>query len=337
MNARLSLVWCLTLWLCAALGACGAAKGEAAATADVEVSAGEGGLRGGDAGDGSSGDGGSADGGSADGGSWPLTAPATIGGKRPAKVLVPKGYKAEKARPVVVLLGGYDYFAKDLDDWVDLSGRVDSGDFVLVLPDGLVDQDGSPFWNATDTCCDWYGTGVDDVGYLLGLLDELQAKVRVDPKRVVLFGHSNGGFMGYRLACDAPERFSAVVSIAGSGFADASKCNAKAAVSVLQVHGVDDDVMPFAGDADAPGALTMMTRWGARGGCGQSSWQPADDKLELVDDKQAKETTVYRFAKGCNSGVDVRLWKISGSDHYPEFRPAFTDQALAWALAQARP
>ena len=55
----------------------------------------------------------------------------------------------------------------------------------------LIDSEGWPFWNATDTCCDYDGSGVDDAGYLTRLLDEALERVAIDPARVVFMGHSN--------------------------------------------------------------------------------------------------------------------------------------------------
>jgi poly(3-hydroxybutyrate) depolymerase len=41
----------------------------------------------------------------------------------------------------------------------------------------------------------FYGSGVDDEGYLISIIDLVSAKYNVDLKRVYLIGHSNGGFM----------------------------------------------------------------------------------------------------------------------------------------------
>ncbi|MCB9787521.1 MAG: alpha/beta fold hydrolase [Deltaproteobacteria bacterium] len=262
---------------------------------------------------------------------WPP--PALLGGERAAEVVVPAGYDGFGAVPAILLLGGYDYFSRDLDDWVELSARVDGGGFVLVLPDGLVDEDGSPYWNATDTCCDYYETGVDDVGWLTGIIDELRARFAIS--RVVLWGHSAGGFMAYRLACEIPERLSAIVSMAGSGWLDPEDCAvADVPLSVLQTHGMKDDIMPFAGDDEAPGALEMMQRFGARDGCTPSSWASAGTPTPLVF---TGSTTLWRYTQGCAPGTDVSLWTFSAADHYPEFTPAFTDAVLDWALQQGAP
>ena len=80
----------------------------------------------------------------------------------------------------------------------------------------------------------------------------------VHPGRVYLLGHSNGGYMSYRLACDASDRITALASLAGATFKSPSKCNATEPVSVLQVHGTQDDLVPYEGYASSLGALEPL-------------------------------------------------------------------------------
>ncbi|MCO4763931.1 MAG: prolyl oligopeptidase family serine peptidase [Myxococcales bacterium] len=336
---------CVQLAICLlGLAACGATEPAAGSNQADMSDAGQGA----DASDAGTTDAGATDasGGSSDAGatqadgasskSWPLPAPTLLGATRKAKVLVPKSYDGKVALPVVMLLGGYDYLSQDLDDWIALSSQVHTRNFVLILPDGQIDSDGSPYWNATPQCCDFDNTQVDDAGWLLGLLDELALGVHIDPKRVSLVGHSAGGFMAYRLACDAPERFAAVVSIAGSGFVDPKACKAKKAVSVLQIHGTKDDIMPIDGDDGIPGALGITARWGARAGCDAKSWAKTGLTVEHADDGLQAETTEWHFSKGCAANRVISLWQMEGNDHYPEFRPVFTDNLLIWTLARTR-
>jgi polyhydroxybutyrate depolymerase len=257
---------------------------------------------------------------------WPP--PPTLGGDRPAAVVVPEAYDGFEPMPLVLLLGGFWNLSSDLDAWIGVSDQVDAHGFVLLMPDGTLDPDGAPFWNATDTCCDDYGSGVDDAGYLRALIEEATERLAVDASRVVMVGHSNGGFMAYRMACEPDSPVTGLVSIAGSGWLDPADCHATHPVAVLQVHGGLDDVMPFDGDAWAPGALEMLERWAERDGCvGELTEDPSP--LELVDDGLDGETKVSRYG-GCERPVE--LWWLDGSDHYPEFRPEFADLALRWAL-----
>ena len=268
--------------------------------------------------------------------SWQLPPPTFLGGKRPAQLYLPSTYDGSQALPVVLALPGYDNSSAELDEWLKLTQRVDGGGFALILAQGLTDTDGSPYWNATDTCCDYDGTGVDDVGYLVALLDELASKVHTDPKKVTVFGHSAGGFMAYRLACERAERVAAVVSLAGSGYVDAAACVPKLAVSVLQVHGLLDDVMPYAGDSEAPGALEMLERWAGYAGCALNSLQAAPITLAVVKGTDADQATVLHYAQGCQAGMAPELWRLPSAGHYPKFKPAFTDLALSWALQRSR-
>ncbi len=247
-------------------------------------------------------------------------APVFVGPEdRQALVMLPDGYYAGRpALPIVLLLGGYDWFAADLDDWIGISRYRD--EFLLVMPDGLIDSEGSPTWNATDTCCDFDEAGTDDVGYLLGLVDEVRVRFATT-QHVAVIGHSAGGFMGYRLACEPDSPVTTLVSMAGSSWLNAEDCDATHPIRLLQVHGSEDDVMPFDGDETAPGAEEVVDRWADRAGCDVGSWTYEEEGREYVYDGIGDETTVGRYEEGCEEPVE--LWEIEGSDHYPDVNAAF--------------
>src|SRR5262249_57996546 len=87
------------------------------------------------------------------------------------------------------------------ESYLKLTPLSDARGFLYAYPDGTVDALGLRFWNATDACCDTGNTMVDDSGYLSGLIVQIEARYTVDPKRVFVVGHSNGGVIGDRLAC----------------------------------------------------------------------------------------------------------------------------------------
>ena len=57
---------------------------------------------------------------------------------------------------------------------------------------------------------------MDDSAYLSALIDQIKGTYAVDARRVYLVGHSNGGYMAYRMACDHADQLTAIVSLAGS-------------------------------------------------------------------------------------------------------------------------
>lgn len=75
-------------------------------------------------------------------------------------------------------------------------------------------------------------------------LEEVIANNRVDRSRVYVIGYSRGGFGAWAMAEQFPERFAAIVPIAGGGNRHyLSRTNEKAAFWVF--HGTDDDVIPL--------------------------------------------------------------------------------------------
>ncbi len=272
------------------------------------------------------------------------TAPEFLGGGRPANYVLPDQYDSAESWPLLLLLHGYGANIGNAethggliqDAYLGLSKRSSELGFLMLIPHGTADAVGNQFWNATPACCDFAKTGVDDVAYLTGLLDEAAAYFNVDPKRVYLLGHSNGGFMSYRLACEAGERFAGMVSIAGSTFDSADACSpGTSKLSVLQVHGTVDETIPYAGDPGRyPSAADAAARWAGRNGCAAEPDTAAP--LDLVSGENGDEAVVTRY-DGCADGTAVELWTLENVGHIPAFTEAFSTEALGFLLARSRP
>ena len=254
----------------------------------------------------------------------------SVGDERAATLVEPDDWDGTSALPLIVSLHGYGSTGARFTRWVGLDSP--EGAFV-VAPDGLRDSNGLQYWNATPDCCDFDDIGPDDVGYLLDLVGLVRERWPVDPDRIVLIGHSNGGFMSYALACEAEHPFAALVSIAGSGAWDAEACAATRPVSVLQVHGTEDRAQAIEGDPTGPSAFEMLDRWGERGGCeldlavvGSRDYTPVQD---------GDETSVEALS-GCDDGVAVELWRMVGANHNPSFNDAFQGDVLEWMLGRRR-
>lgn len=244
----------------------------------------------------------------------------TFGGDRPVELVVPKRYDHAVPTPLVVLLHGFAAAAYLESAYVGLEAIADEKTFLYVAPEGLLDADGRRYWNGTDACCDFYDSGVDDKGYIVDLVDEIASEYNVDPDRVHLFGHSNGGFLAYRIGCEAPQRFASIVSLAGLSFRDGARCDPATALSVLQIHGTDDQIIPYEGGARPevgrphPSAPESTAAWAGYVGCGASRTEM--ERID-IDTSIRGEETIREKHEGCPEGIDVELWTVEDGGHIP--------------------
>jgi polyhydroxybutyrate depolymerase len=257
--------------------------------------------------------------------------------ERPYGLKVPGGVDDEAPLPLLVLLHGYTSNGATQSAYFGLPAEADRSGFLLAFPDGTRDRLGNRFWNATDACCDFFGSGVDDVAYLDAVIDDIAAKHPVDPSRIFLVGHSNGAFMSHRYACDRPDRVAAVVTLAGMQWKDAARCGASSPVSVLHVHGRNDATIRYEGGSTPkgvyPGAVETVGHWAATDGC-DGSLAATGQKFDL-DRSVAGDETVEEAFSGCPSGVGLALWTIEGGGHVPAFNDRWAP--AIWSFLAAHP
>lgn len=253
--------------------------------------------------------------------------PTELGGDREAPVTLPADYDVGRDWPLVILLHGYGANATLQEVVFGLDARVDTLGFILVEPEGTVDSSGAQFWNATEECCDFDGSGVDDVGYLTGLIDEARSLYPIST--VSFVGHSNGGYMAYRMGCEVPERIDRLLVLAGAVYKDESDCVGTEPVSVVHVHGTDDESVAYESDDSHAGAVESVGRWATKAGCAADP--TVIDQRDYLGRVDGDETTVSQWS-GCAEGIDIQLWSAAGGDHtFVPNEEAFKDDVAVWA------
>lgn len=269
----------------------------------------------------------------------PLTVGAAQG--RPASVVLPADYDITREYPLVILLHGFGASAQIQDVIFGLQTRATRFQFILVLPDGTLAGNGVRFWDGTPECCNFTGTPVDDVGYLAALMEEAMEIYAVDPRRIRLVGHSNGGYMAYRYMCEHPIEIDRVAVLAGSTFLNAESCLDPMPIDVLHMHGTLDNTILYGpnlppdripGKNVTIGAEATVARWTALSGC--------DDDLDLIERRDyhqrfrigddPAETEILR-ARNCAAGTSIELWRAVGLDHqYTSVNDTWRDAVAAF-------
>jgi len=117
---------------------------------------------------------------------------------------------------------------------------------IVVYPQGFENH-----WNDCRGSADYAANtrDIDDPAFFAAMIDWFEREHGADRARVLVFGHSNGAHMGYRLALERPELVRAVVAVSGGLPAPATRdCKESGkAVAIAIVNGTEDPINPFAG------------------------------------------------------------------------------------------
>ncbi|MEO6469545.1 MAG: PHB depolymerase family esterase [Acidimicrobiia bacterium] len=268
----------------------------------------------------------------------PTPAQAALVAARPFTLHVPAGVSAARPAPLLVMLHGYGATGAIEEAYLRFTAAADAHNMLYAFADGTPNARGSRFWNATDACCDQNGT-VDDSAYVTSIIADVKAKHTVDPKRVFLLGHSNGGFLSYRMACDHSDEIAAIASIAGATWSDPKRCAPKHAVSVLEIHGTGDQTIKYdggsIGSATYPSATTTASTWAGYNGC-RSTPDPSPPPPLAIEDK-LPPATVTSYSRGCRGGTTVELWTQPEGVHIPPFLPTFPEAVVSFLQSHPKP
>lgn len=236
------------------------------------------------------------------------------GATRTWQEIVPPACAAVTARcPVLIALhgGGGGMNGAQFASGTGLAAAGAARGYIVLAPDALGDNwnDGRPEIAA----------GIDDVGFIQGMIADLGARAGVDPARIFVTGASNGGLMSYRLACDSGGLFRAIAPvIANMGTALIGHCRPQDNVSVFMIPGTLDPLMPYDGGGVARrfgnrGTTVSSERtlefWRTAIGCGGA---PRIERFDPVMDETA--VAITRF-ETCRGGAVVQRWAVEGGGH----------------------
>ena len=257
-------------------------------------------------------------------------------GARPFHLFVPSTYNSATPAALIIALHGFNQNGAKFEKYLDLTPIAEADDILYVHPDGTGDTHGVRFWNATPECCDFQSPKIDDDAYIMSIIDQVSARYSVDPNRIYVIGHSNGGFMANRLACDHADRIAAVVNLAGGTFTSAAMCKPAAPISVLEIWGSKD--VTYKGNhilgKPISGAEKIFAAWGSLNKCVGPS-QRIPEKLDLDRKIPGAETTETQYLQ-CPSGTAIQFWRISGASHVPNLSKNFTKDVVDFLLAHPK-
>lgn len=156
---------------------------------------------------------------------------------------LPPNYYDSSAFSLIIALHGGTGSAERFETSTQLTDKSNEAGFIVVYPDGTGIL---KTWNAGGCCGAAVSNNVDDVHFISELIDHLAAKYKINPKKVYATGHSNGGMLCYRLACELSNKIAAIAPVSSTMVVN-QPCNPSRQVPILHMHSKLDENVPYTG------------------------------------------------------------------------------------------
>jgi polyhydroxybutyrate depolymerase len=246
----------------------------------------------------------------------------TVTGKEPRTYYlnVPANYSKNTPLPLLLAFHSRTTNAQELLRSTSIGDFVNDMGFVLATIDGSVHEYSS--WNAGGCCTPATDFNEDDVELSSLIIDSISSTYSIDPNRIWAIGHSNGGMMSYRLACDLSDKISGVAMVGGALMDDS--CTPSKPVSLLHIHGDNDETIPFTGGGkfDVPDIQSSVIKPNSKFSC------------DTAPNEIAAQVRVNQIVWNCEHGAQTKLMNYLDNGH--EWHLTYTKEILRFLFAHPR-
>ena len=221
---------------------------------------------------------------------------------------IPAIYDGGTEVPLVFNFHGFGSNANEQMLYGDFRDIADSEGFLLVHPEGTF-FNGNQHWNVGGFTV---GSTVDDVGFTEALIEELAGLYTINLDRVYATGMSNGGYMSFLLACQLSEKIAAVASVTGSMTPETfDACSPQHPTPILQIHGTNDEIVPYNGASWSRSIEEVMTYWVNYNNCDEP---PSTTVFPDIDPTDGSTVEHIVYQNGDNN-VTTEHMKVLGGRH----------------------
>jgi len=246
----------------------------------------------------------------------PKGAPETLyylnfeGTERSYLLHLPENYDERVSRALILSFHGGGGNAENQRRVGGFDRLSDQQGFIIVYSNGSGRlEDKILTWNGGDCCGYALEQQIEDVGFVRALVNDLQTRFNIDPKRIYATGLSNGAILSYRLACEAADVFAAIAPVAGTLMT--RECNPSSPVSVIHFHGTNDTHLPYDGGI-GDDSLTEVNYTSVPDSI--AFWIEANSCPSRADPIQIEDIVHLSYAP-CAQNTAVELYKIIEGGH----------------------
>lgn len=223
---------------------------------------------------------------------------------REYKLHIPSIYDGNSAVPLVFNLHGRTSTSQQQMVYTNFNAIADTANFIICYPQGTIEPNSSTtFWNIGVP-----GATVNDVDFIVKLIDEIALTYNINQQRVYVCGMSNGGYLSYKLACET-NRFAAIASVTGSMVVP-SNCSAHPPIPIMQIHGTADPVVNYNGFIGSEAIEDLVAFWVNKNQC-----NTVPIVTNIPDIASDGTTTEHFLYSGGINNHTVEFYKVNGGGH----------------------
>ena len=238
---------------------------------------------------------------------------------------VPPDYDEEKETPLILSFHGATRTPESQADLDLLTAPPFASDHIVVYPSsGEYGEKKGRYWQGAPQV----PHDVDDVAYVLEILEDVESRFCIDTQRIYATGKSQGGLMTNNLACDARSsaRIAAFAPVSGAYYVDVPEDECmpltveqddcapdRKHIPIYIFHGGSDNTIPYSGGPRSGECLPFIphfvAEWANRDGL-EGEPRSVVGLLGASDN-----ATVYNYGSGCTEDLVRLVYSGNHVDH----------------------
>jgi polyhydroxybutyrate depolymerase len=208
-----------------------------------------------------------------------------------------------KPAPMIIALHGFLGTPKSMKSKTSFDKLASQNGLLVAYMSGVKRR-----WNDGRTP----GSTIDDVGYVRAFIQKQVSQNRADARAIFIAGHSNGGGMALRMACDVPNLI-AGISVVATKVAQNYTCSRGQSVPAIFIYGTEDPVSPHKGRPAGSrlgatlSASESIALWSKRNKCTKVG------KTQIIDLRDDQTKAIVKRYAGCKAAL--QYIEIEGHGH----------------------
>jgi polyhydroxybutyrate depolymerase len=199
--------------------------------------------------------------------------------------------------------------------WRHFDRIAEANHFIAIFPEAFAGN-----WNdgRENEMAQSYRQDIDDVAFVDKILEKVKTEYPIDLHRIYAAGFSNGAIFCHYLAASRSTLFAAIAPVSGQlAFPFSKRFRPKDSVSVLEIHGTTDPVVPYHGGritddgGEVIGVEETVEYWSRADCCKSRYLQLPMADLNPNDDCYPEK---FLWADGRHD-TDVVLCRVVGGGH----------------------